>query len=87
MPIQKLELEPYTIIKYEMKKLSHSEKMRLTRLLYGKETEKVYKEKTYASRKKRVNSRIKRYSIGEVFHASTGKRILDFRRATLRIGY
>lgn len=52
VPIQKLELEPYAIIKYEMKKLSHSEKMRLTRLVYGKETKKVYKGKTYVSRKK-----------------------------------
>lgn len=51
VPIQKLELEPYAIIRYEMKNLKHPEKMKLTRLLYGKETEKTYKGKTYISRK------------------------------------
>lgn len=50
--IQRLQLQPYAIIKYQMKGLSHSDKMRLARLLYGKKTKKTYKGKTYLSRKK-----------------------------------
>ena len=52
IPIQKLQLQPFAIIKYEMKNLDHSDKMRLARLLYGKKTRKVYKGKTYISQKK-----------------------------------
>ena len=52
IPIQKLQLEPYSIIKYEMKDLPHSDKMRVNRLLYGKETRKEYKGKIYLSHKK-----------------------------------
>lgn len=51
IPIQKLQLEPYSIIRYELKNLSHSNKMRLARLLYGKKTRKVYKGKSYLSQK------------------------------------
>lgn len=49
IPIQKLQLEPYAIIKYELRNLSHSDKMRLVRLLYGKRSRKIYKGKAYLS--------------------------------------
>lgn len=59
IPIQKLQLEPYAIIKYEMKNLSHSDKMRLARLLYGKKTRKIYKGKTYISQKRGLLTQLK----------------------------
>jgi len=65
IPIQRLQFEPYTIIKYELKNLSHSDKMRLTRLLYGKETRKIYKNKTYISQKKGLLAQLKGMRIGK----------------------
>lgn len=59
IPIQKLQLEPYAIIKYEMKNLGHADKMRLARLLYGKKTQKVYKGKTYLSEKRGLLVKLK----------------------------
>ena len=52
IPIQKLKLEPYAVIRYNMSKLAPSDKMRLNRLLYGKKTKKIYKGRTYVSQKK-----------------------------------
>jgi len=45
--IQRLELEPYEIIKYDLSALSHPEKMKIRRLLYGITTKKTYNGKTY----------------------------------------
>ncbi|MBI2971569.1 MAG: nucleotidyltransferase domain-containing protein [Candidatus Aenigmarchaeota archaeon] len=52
IPFQKLELEPYSLIKYDISNLSQPEKMKVRLLLFGKETKKMYKGKTYVSRKK-----------------------------------
>lgn len=50
--IQRLELEPYEIIRYDLRALSQSDKMKIRRLLFGTKTKKVYKGKTYESRKR-----------------------------------
>jgi len=50
--IQKLDLEPYSLIKYDLSQLAHSEKMKLKRIILGKETKKRYKGKVYISKKK-----------------------------------
>ncbi len=52
IPFQKLELEPYALIKYDLSQLPQAEKMKIKLLLFGKETKKIYKGKTYISRKK-----------------------------------
>lgn len=54
IPIQKLQLEPYSIIRYDLSSLSHSDKMRVKRLLYGKKTTKKVKGKTYISERKGI---------------------------------
>ena len=52
--IQRLELEPYEIIKYDLSNISHSEKMKIKRLLYGIKTKKKYKGKIYESEQKGI---------------------------------
>jgi predicted nucleotidyltransferase len=52
IPIQRLELEPYEIIKYDLSSLSHPEKMKIKRLLYGITTKKTYNGKTYENKQK-----------------------------------
>ena len=51
IPFQKLGLEPYSLIKYSLSHLPQPEKMRIKRMLLGKETKKTYKGKTYTSKK------------------------------------
>src|SRR3989344_3010239 len=50
--MQKLDLDPYALIRYSLLNVSQPEKMRIQRALSGKETRKVYKGKTYKSKKK-----------------------------------
>ena len=50
--VQRLELEPYEIMKYELTSLSQTDKMRVKRLLYGSKSIKKYKGKVYHSEKK-----------------------------------
>lgn len=52
VPIQRLELEPYEIIKYDLSKITHPEKMKIKRLLYGITTKKEYKGKIYENKQK-----------------------------------
>jgi len=52
--IQQLELEPYEIIKYDLSRLSQSDKMKIKRLLYGTKTKKKYKGKIYESKQKGI---------------------------------
>jgi len=52
IPVQRLELEPYEIIKYDLSSLSHPEKMKIKRLLYGIATKKTYNGKTYENKQK-----------------------------------
>jgi predicted nucleotidyltransferase len=52
--IQQLELEPYEIIKYDLSRLSQSDKMKIKRLLYGIKTKKKYKGKIYESNQKGI---------------------------------
>jgi predicted nucleotidyltransferase len=52
--IKQLELEPYVIIKYDLSRLSQSEKMKIKRLLYGIKTKKKYKGKIYESKQKGI---------------------------------
>ncbi len=52
--IQQLELEPYEIIKYDLSRLSQSNKMKIKRLLYGIKTKKKYKGKIYESNQKGI---------------------------------
>ena len=50
--IQRLELEPYEIIKFDLSSLDQSEKMKIKRLLYGIKTKKKYKNKIYEREQK-----------------------------------
>jgi predicted nucleotidyltransferase len=50
--LNRLRLDPYRLIRYEIRDLSKREKMRLRRLLYGIETKKRYKDKVYVNRKR-----------------------------------
>jgi predicted nucleotidyltransferase len=59
IPIQKLQLEPYSIIRYDMKNKSQADKMRISRLLYGKNTRKRYKGKDYLSQKRGLLTKLK----------------------------
>ncbi|MBI2508388.1 nucleotidyltransferase domain-containing protein [Candidatus Woesearchaeota archaeon] len=52
IPIQKLGLEPYSLIKYDLSQLPQAEKMKVRRMLFGKETKKTYKKKVYVSKRK-----------------------------------
>jgi predicted nucleotidyltransferase len=52
VPIQKLELQPYAIIKYDLSRLEQAKKMRVKRELYGQKTTKTYKGRIYESEKK-----------------------------------
>ena len=62
--IQQLELEPYEIIKYDLSKMSHSEKMKIKRLLYGSTTKKTYKGKIYENKQKGVVEQFSGLRIG-----------------------
>lgn len=48
--VQRLELEPYEIMKYELTSLSQTDKMKVKRLLYGSKSTKRYKGKVYQSK-------------------------------------
>ncbi|MFH1101976.1 MAG: nucleotidyltransferase domain-containing protein [Methanobacteriota archaeon] len=52
IPIQRLELEPYEIIKYDLSSMNQSEKMKIKRILYGISTKKKYKGKIYENKQK-----------------------------------
>lgn len=47
--IERLKLEPYSLIHYSLKELSSPEKMKIKRIFYGHETRKEYKGKVYKS--------------------------------------
>lgn len=48
--VQRLELEPYEIMNYDLTSLSQTDKMRIKRLLYGFKSKKKYKDKVYQSK-------------------------------------
>ena len=50
--VKNLELEPYRMILYDLKKFDEREKRRIRRLLYGHKTRKEIKGKVYRSEKK-----------------------------------
>ncbi len=62
--IQKLELEPYEIIKFDLSNLSQSEKMKIKRLLYGIKTKKKYKSKIYEREQKGLVEKFRGLRIG-----------------------
>jgi len=64
VPVQRLELEPYEIIKYDLLGLEQSDKMRLKRALYGMVTKRKYQEKTYESKKTGLVEELKALRIG-----------------------
>ncbi len=47
---QGITLQPYIILRYSLEGLSQTDKMRVKRSLYGQETKKEYKGKTYTTR-------------------------------------
>jgi predicted nucleotidyltransferase len=49
--LNRLALEPYEVLQYDLNSLSQSDKMRVKRLLYGFTSKKRYKGKVYESRK------------------------------------
>lgn len=48
--VNRLKLEPYSLIYFSLSKLSRADKMKLRRILYGHETKKEYKGKIYKSK-------------------------------------
>lgn len=50
--LQKLDLEPYSLVRYNLSSLPQAEKMKVKRALFGKVTKKEYKSKIYMSKKK-----------------------------------
>jgi predicted nucleotidyltransferase len=50
--LDELKLEPYRLIRYDIKKLAQSEKMRIRRILYGTKTKKTYHNRIYESKTK-----------------------------------
>lgn len=47
----KISLRPYVFISYDLKKLNHSEKMKLKNILFGYKTKKRHKKKVYTTTK------------------------------------
>lgn len=47
--VERLKLEPYSLVHFSLKKIGKPDKMRLKRALYGHRTVKRYKRKTYKS--------------------------------------
>jgi len=62
--IQQLELEPYSLIKFNTEKLSQSKKNKLNRYLYGKTSTKKYKNKFYSTRKPGIVGTVRGFRIG-----------------------
>ena len=62
--VQRLELEPYEIIKFDLLGLEQREKMRLKRALYGMVTKRKYQDKTYQSKKTGLVEELKALRIG-----------------------
>ena len=62
--VQRLELEPYEIIRFDLSNLSQSEKMRVKKLLYGIKTKKEYKGKIYESEQKGLVEKFEGLRIG-----------------------
>ena len=62
--IQKFELQPYSLIKFNTQKLSQSKKNKLNRYLYGKTSTKKYKNKFYSTRKPGMVETVRGFRIG-----------------------
>lgn len=62
--LDRLSLEPYRIIRYDMKALPQEKKMRLRRLMYGMRTKKRYKDKLYENGIKGVVDEVKGLRMG-----------------------
>ena len=52
IPTGRLELEPYEIIRFDLRTLGHADKMRIKRQMYGMATMRKYKRKVYRSTKR-----------------------------------
>ncbi len=62
--LQKLELQPFAIIKYDLSGLAHAQKMAIKRELYGQTTFRKHKGKTYKSEKKGLVDKLGAERIG-----------------------
>lgn len=51
LKINKLSLKPYVFISYDLKRLKHSQKLKLKNILFGYKTKKRYKKKVYTTTK------------------------------------
>jgi len=51
LKLNNISLRPYVFISYDLKKLNHSEKMKLKNILFGYKTKKRYKKKVYTTTK------------------------------------
>lgn len=51
LKLNNISLRPYVFISYDLKKLNHSEKMKLKNILFGYKTKKRHKEKVYTTTK------------------------------------
>ncbi len=51
LKINNISLKPYAFISYDLKKLNHSEKMKIRNMLFGYKTKKQHKKKIYTTTK------------------------------------
>lgn len=51
LKLNKMPLKPYVFVSYDLKKLTHSQKMKLKNILFGYKTKKKYKRKVYTTTK------------------------------------
>ncbi len=82
--MQKLRLEPYRLLKYDIHNLTNPEKMRLRRALYGTVTKKRYNGKVYTSNQTGLidKDRSIRAGIASVLvHEKDAKRVIEFLRS------
>jgi predicted nucleotidyltransferase len=82
--LQKLRLEPYRLLRYDIHNLSNPEKMRLRRALYGTVTTKRYKGKVYTSNQTGLIDKDKsiRAGIASVLvPEKDAKRVVEFLRS------
>lgn len=64
LKLNKMPLKPYVFISYDLKKLTHSQKMKLKNTLFGYKTKKKYKKKIYITTKEGLVKKLGGRKIG-----------------------
>ncbi len=64
LKLNNISLRPYVFISYDLKKLNHSEKMKLKNILFGYKTKKRHKKKVYVTTKPGLVKKLEGRKIG-----------------------